>query len=316
MAALDNTQALINDALFRCGEIPGASEWDTKAVDYINREHRAVCSGASEFLPEYIHDWWWMRESGILTILPVISLGTVAVTQDSTGITFSSPPTISVQGRRFKVNTEPDIYIISAHIAGQPNATLDSPYTGPTKTTASFTAMQTIYQLSASVDSLLSPIHSFRENPSIMGLSPERMDELFPPSRVGSGIPQAFCLENEKTIRFNTAGRTDGTSMRMEYRYRPAVVDLINTSSSFPLIPLQWRHVLSDMISVYIMFDKNDDRATAVGTSARSTLGAMAKENLRRGLKMDRNVARIMPRMGGLNRNPLRTASGLIISRY
>lgn len=314
MAVLADTQALINDALFRAGEIPGASEWDTKVVDYINREYRALCSGAHEFLPEYISDWWWMRSSGVFTLLPTYSTGTIDIVQDSLNANLSIAPSISLQGYRLKIDTEPDVYVIANHTPLTFGITLDSQYTGPTNTAATFTAMKTSYTLAANVNSLMSPMTTFRDNP-IMGFTPERMDTLFPRNSISAGIPQAFCLEDERTIRFDRAGRSDGMGMRVEYHYRPAVVDLVNSPLDFPLVPLQYRHVLSDMALVYLYMDKNDDRLTAVGTSARSTLGAMAKENTRRLTKMDLTVGKIFPRQGNQRRfhNALRTEQGLII---
>lgn len=314
MAALDNTQALVNDALFRAGEIPGSSEWDAKALDYINREYRALCSGASEFLPEYVHDWWWMRATGVLTMLPVVG-GTVAVTQANANIVFPVPYTTSMEGRRMKFtgSGNPDNYVVASHVAGSVNAVLDSVYNGPTDTSINFQAFKTTYQLDTAVASLMSPIISFRDNPQIMGLSPERMDQLFPVVNLVSGVPMAFCLENEQTIRFSAGGREDGVAMRMEYRYRPMVTDLINNSSSIPLVPLQFRHVLADMALVYIMLDKNDDRSTFVGTSTRSTLGAMVKENLRRMVKMDQHAGAIRTRPNRNTYGFTRTAGGLYI---
>lgn len=314
MAQLESTQQLVNDALFRAGEIPGSSEWDAQALSYLNREYRSLCSGASEFLPEYIHDWWWMRASGVFTLLPIYNTGTVDVVQDSLSATLSIAPAISLQGYRFKIDEEPDVYVIANHVPLTFGITLDSPYTGITRAAATFMAMKTSYTLATNVDSLMSPMTTYRGQP-IMGYTPERMDALFPQHNVSAGIPQAFSLENERTIRFDRAGRNDGQGMRVEYRYRPSVTDLINSPTDFPLVPLQFRHVLSDMTLVYLYLDKNDDRATAVGASARSTLGAMAKENIRRLTKMDMHVGRIFARPGNQNRfnNALRTESGLII---
>lgn len=315
MAILETSEQLLQDALFRAGEVPGASEWDSKALDYLNREYRAVCAGASEFLPEYVADWWWMRANGLLTILPTYSLGTLTVTQGSTAITFNTAPIDSLAGYYISADTHPDVFIINTHVAGAGAAVLDMGFTGISGTYA-FRAAKLTYNLNANVSALLSPIKNFRENPGIMGLTPERLDTLYPLSHNSlSGVPSAFCLENEQIIRFSNGGRTDGMSMRMEYRYRPAVVDLANTAISIPLIPLQFRHVLSDMVLLYLFMDKNDDRMTAIGTSVRSTLGGMVKENRRRIVKMDLNVAKIMPRgsLGNRNRGPLRTESGLII---
>lgn len=315
MAVLADTQALVNDALFRAGEVPGASEWDAKAMDYINREYRALCSGAHEFLPEYMVDWWWMRARGVLTIKPIYNTGVVDVTTDNNVISFNPAPAASLAGYRFKIDDWGDQFQIVAHTALSASATLDSPFTGPTVVGTAFRAMKLEYTLDSAVQALLSPVASFAENPQIMGLTPERMDTLFPIGRYTSGIPLAFSLEDDQTIRFSHGGKTDGTSMRMEYNYRPVVADLVYSASNFPLVPLQYRHVLADMTLVYLMFDKNDDRATAIGTSARSTLGAMAKENSRRLVKMDGYVGKIMPRQGLQRRynQLLRTESGLII---
>ena len=314
MAILDNTQALVNDALFRAGEIPGSSEWDGKALEYITREYRALCAGASEFIPEVVSDWWWMRASGVLTILPAYS-GVASVIQNSSAVTLSADPLLDLTGRYFKITDHPDIFIISTH-SGM-DITLDSPYTGPTNTANTFKASKLTYSLNANVSALLSPIRSFRENPQIMGLAPERMDTLYPLGHsTMTGVPQAFALESEQTIRFSHGGKDDGVSMRMEYRYRPAVTDLAYTTASIPLVPIQYRHVLADMTLVYLYMDKNDDRLIAIGTSVRSTLGAMVRENRRRLTKMDTTVGHIYPRQGYMRRNYdrlLRTESGLII---
>lgn len=312
MALLDNTQDLVNDALFRAGEIPGSSEWDSKALDYMVREYRALCSGASEFLPEFVSDWWWMRATGVLTILPVYKTGTVSVIKNSTSATLSGTPSEALGGRYFKVNDHPDVFLISNQTGA--NLTLDSPYTGPTNSAAAFQAAKLEYSLAANVSALLSPIRNFRENPQIMGLSPERMDALYPLGRPSlAGIPQAFALLDDQRILFSHGGRDDDVSMRMEYRYRPAVNDLTYSTNSIPLIPIQYRHVLSDMTLVYLYMDKNDDRLVAVGTSARSTLGAMTRENKRRLTKMDLHVGRIFPRTRAKPETVVRTESGLII---
>lgn len=315
MAVLETSEQLLQDALFRAGEVPGASEWDAKAIDYLNREYRAVCAGASEFLPEYVADWWWMRANGLLTILPTYSLGTITVSQGSPSINFDTAPVDSLAGYYISVDVHPDVFVISSHTAGLGPAMLDMGFTGLSGTYA-FRAAKLTYNLGANVSALLSPIKNFRENPGIIGLAPERMDTIYPLSHNSlSGVPAAFSLENEQTIRFSHGGRTDGMSMRMEYRYRPSVVDLTNSPASIPLVPLQFRHILSDMVLVYLYMDKNDDRMVAIGTSVRSALGGMVKENKRRMVKMDLNVGKIMPRgnLGRRSRGPLRTESGLII---
>lgn len=313
MAQLENSQQILNDIIFRAGEIPGSSDWDDQAITYLNRVYRSLCMGASEFLPEYVDDWWWLRAVGNLVILPPYNDGTVSVVQGTDAIVFSSAPPIDLTGRRFRVNGHPDAFLILSHVGV--NATLDMSYTGDTNAAGEYQAMQTTYVLSTAVNSIMSPVISFRENPQIMGMQPERMDTLFPLAHLGPGVPMAFCLENEQTIRFSHGGLANGMSMRMEYRYKPVVVDLENTTLSIPMVPLQYRHILSDMALTYIMVDKNDNRAEGILSAARVSLSAMVRENRRRVVKIDGLAGSIQTRpgqMGSLSR-ALRTESGLII---
>lgn len=313
------TRDLKEDILHRASESANSADYGPKVIDYINRTYRTLCSGASEFLPEYVDDWWWLREKGVLTLLPVISTGTVAVTQDSASITFSSAPTIDVDNYRIKIDGHPEIFEISAHTAADPAATLDSVYTGDTAAAATYKLMKVIYDLSASVAAVTGPMVGYRNNSRIIGLSPERMDDLFPMAELSTGVPRAFALESETQIRFSHGGRTDGQSMRVEYRYRPTVEALTDSPSSIPLVPLQWRHLLADMALTYLLLDKNDDRSNAIALAARTGLSGMLKENRRRLAKISDKTGHVFPRQGGKygvpgqDRGPLRTESGLII---
>lgn len=304
---------IVSDILFRAGELEGSSEWDTKAVDYLNRVYKALCAGSSEFLPEFVDDWWWLRASANLILDPIINEGTVNIQNGFSAASFSIAPSLNVQGWSFKVKNHPDIFRIQSIAGG--SAVLDSVYTGPTNTAAEFQLMHTTYNLTAATQAILSPVISFRDNPQLFGTTPERMDFLFPLQRLTPGVPMAFSLESDTTIRFSHGGRDDGVSMRVDYRYRPVAVDLAATPSSIPLVPQQYRHLLSDMALVYVYTDKNDDRLASVGSSARMGLMAMAKENRRRLTKMDQFSGAIVTRQTGARQNTgkLRTETGLII---
>ena len=63
MANYESTNDLKLDVLFRASETRGgASGWDSKIIDYLNRCYRELATGGSSFLPEYSEDWWRMRE--------------------------------------------------------------------------------------------------------------------------------------------------------------------------------------------------------------------------------------------------------------
>lgn len=311
------TQDIKEDVLFRAGE-KNSADWGEKTIDYINRVYRTLATGASEFLPEYVDDWWWIRDTDVLTLEPVISTGTVAVTEGSVNITFSSAPAASVAGFRFRVDGNPEVYKIATHTGGATAATLDAAYNGDDAAAGTYKLMKVEYELSASVEALVGPMFGFRSNPRIIGLSPERMDELYPIPELATGTPVAFSLEDTQTVRFSHGGRTDGKSMRLEYRYRKALDALTDSDSSVPIVPLEWRHLLADMALTYVLLDKNDDRSNAIALAARTGLAGMLKENRRRLSKMDiTSIGHIYPRgdvpSARKGTNPLRTESGLII---
>jgi len=311
---LENTQLIKYDVLDRADESRTASAYVDRVLTYINRTYRTLCAGASEFLPEYVEDWWWMRSEGILTLVPAIET-TATVTQDSASVTLGAAPAISVAGYKFRMNDHPEVFNVSAHTAATTAVTLDSAYTGESGA-GPCRLMKTEYSLSSAVNSLMSPMVGFRGNDQIVGISPERMDDQYPLSSLSTGIPWAFSLEDRQSVRFSHGGRTDGQSMRVEYRYRKIVDDLTDSTSSIPLVPLEWRHLLSDMALTYVLLEKNDDRSNAVALSARTGLAAMLKENRRLLSKMGgKYTGRIMPRQAGLMMNDkvLRTESGLII---
>lgn len=313
------TRDLKEDVLHRASETSNSSDYGPKVIDYLNRTYRTLCSGASEFLPEFVDDWWWLRDKGVLTLLPVITDGTIEVTQGSADITFSSAPAASTVGYRLRVEGHPELFEIATHVAAASAATLDSVWTGETNTLATYKLMKVTYDLSASVAAVTGPMIGYRGTTRILGISPERMDDLFPFAELSTGVPKAFALESENSVRFSHGGRTDGQSMRVEYRYRPTVATLLDSADNEPLVPLQWRHLLADMALTYLFLDKNDDRSNAIALAARTGLSGMLKENRRRLAKISDKTGHVFPRQGGKygqngeGRGPLRTESGLII---
>lgn len=307
-----------NDVLFRCFEPGAGGDWTEKVIDYINRVYQTLCTGASEFLPEYVDDWWWLRERSVLTLLPAITTGTIAVTEGSASVTFSDAPAASTVGYRLRVENHPEVFEVLTHTAATTSAVLDSVWTGDTDGAATYKLMKVTYDLSASVQAIIGPIIGYRNNHQIIGISPERMDDLFPLVQLNPGIPTAFSLESEQSVRFSHGGLDTGKSMRVEYRYRPTIDALTDSDSSIPLVPLQFRQVLSDMATTLVLLDKNDDRSNAVALMARTLLAAMLKENRRRLKKIGaETVGHIYPRQSQMHprrhTGPLRTESGLII---
>lgn len=304
------TQDLKEDVLFRCGEPAAGSRYNATVVDYLNRCQKTLATGASEFAPEYIDDWWWNRASGVLLIEPARTTGTVAVTAGSATVTFSSAPAASVAGWRLRVDGQPDVPAVLSHTAAATTATLDAVWTGATNPAATYTLMKNSYTLLAAVATMISPMRAFRAPYRLPGMSPEGFERSFPISELSTGDPGAFCLESETAVRFNAGGRSDGLTSRVEYSYRPVLADLTDSDSSIPAVPAEWRHVLADMAASMLFVDKNDDRSTSVAMAARLGVTAMLKHNRRRVVRLDTGLAMIYPRPAA---KPVRTEGDLII---
>ena len=66
--AYENTRVIKEDILFRGGEGLVGSQYNDAVLRYLNRVYSGIASGASEFVPEYVDDWWWLRATGSLLL--------------------------------------------------------------------------------------------------------------------------------------------------------------------------------------------------------------------------------------------------------
>jgi microcystin-dependent protein len=85
--------------------------------------------------------WVWLQGHVDVQFKPYYGTGTVTVTPDSTTITFSVAPSVSLgsfAGKYFSVENFSEIYTIDTHTAGSTTAVLKSAYTGTLSSTATF----------------------------------------------------------------------------------------------------------------------------------------------------------------------------------
>ncbi len=329
MANFQFTSDILADALFRAGEpTDGTSDYAAEVLTYLNNVYYQVCRGGSELSPSIYEDWAWLRKPlpGTLILKPAINAGTVTVTQNSTGITFTSGPAPDVDNYFFKVSTHPDVFRIAAHTAGSTSATLDSVYTGPTVSGAGYTLYILEYNLASDVMRIVAPM---RTRVAVAGewceykihrSDPDTMDDSYPPGQIIAGVPDLFAEVGETTqgtrrIRFNryiSPSLTNYVRVEYEYLVRPTTLTSPGTSEE-PVLPLEWRHVLADFVLAYLFGAKDDSRAPAAAQAAQAGLLGMAKENRYQMATASKHYFRLYPRMERWSRGPLRTESGLIL---
>lgn len=313
------TSQILDEALDRANELTdGTSDYETQALDSLNRFYRSLWKGGGEFeVPENI-PWWWLRSPnpGVITLDPVIDSGTVSVTNNSTSATLSATQATSMAGRFFKIDGDQDVFKISAHTAGTDALTLDSPYTGDTNTAASYKLMKTIYTLASDLLSLVGPIRGYRDREThIDHMSAQEMDSYWPLTDLQSGMPQNFSFLGETTIRFSHyGGKTSTEYIRLDYEYLIKPADLTDSASEEPVVPIEYRHILSDAVLFFLQRLKEDNQLKDTLAMVKAGIQSMARDQEYYMQSTGRDFAAIHYRQDdAFNRGVVRTESGLIL---
>jgi hypothetical protein len=320
MANLTTNQDIVNNALFNAGEPQNTnSDFFNQALIYLNRGYRAICSGGAELEPELNEDWYWLRKPtpGILTLQPAIA-PTATVTFNSQSVTLSATVTPTLAGQFFNIPGDGgDYYIISAHTAGTAALTLDSPYTGSTNAAATARIAQLEYQLASDVQEVIGPMRVQRSGDEIDGADLARLSERFPLNTLGRGIPELYAMVGEQRVRFSHyPGDTSTDLLRVEYDYKMRPSDLAYDTNE-PLIPREYRRILSDYVTTFLLLDKEDSKKDVFAAMVTGGLRGMAKNNRRSQEKQGRRFGQIEPRqdqLGRVRRVP-RSTSGFYFFR-
>jgi hypothetical protein len=323
------TRDLKIDVLWRAGEkTDGSSPFEQRVLGYLNRAYTALVSGGGELAPEVREDWLWLRNTtpGIVQLIPALAPGIghspdfVNATQGSASITFTGAigEGFSLLGWEIRIGDNPDIYRITAHTGNSGFASLDIPWGGPSGTYPYVTG-KLEYDLLPTVLRVLPPMRVFQGNARadchlIDELARERLYTTWPLPCANGQMPTVYSRLSEQRIRFDTyaAPPTVGpwaSLYRVEYDYiiQPPMLTSPGATEE-PLVPLVWRRVLVDWACFWLLIDKADTRADAVGQSAKSGLMAMAAEHRARLRRVSQgpSFGTIQPRQTGYACGPWR----------
>ena len=96
-------------------------------------------------------------------------------------------------------------------------------------------------------------------------------------------LRQAATDDFESTIKvqFDADGPVD-EALTLSYQYYQTVYTDTFEGGNEPLMPKQYRKILADYAIYFLMIDKNDDRAQAVGQLVQNSLRNMLRESQRR----------------------------------
>lgn len=290
MANYQYTSDLLEKVLELASENPdGTSEFDSLALSYLNRAYTAVCMGGAEIemaglsqgpggaregLSEPIV-WWWLRKDASLYLKKYLT-GTITLTQGSASFTVSvSPSSSSKAGFHLVVDGHAGFYKIESWAGGDTFGTFDCAFAGLSGS-YTYRAAKVEYTLAPDVGHIAYPIF-LSESPYRSNYqSATNMRTSYPPGAVAKGVPEAFTMVGEQTILLN---RFPDKDIRADYSYIARPTLLTNAANEEPLVPIQYRQILSDYGAYLLLLTKSDDMAGQALVSAKGMLSAMKRAN-------------------------------------
>jgi hypothetical protein len=312
MANFRTTADILDAVLRRCGETTdGNSDYESSALEYINRVYRSVLAGGNEFDIDIGEPWIWAQSSTpqVLQLKAPYETGTITLTNASTSGTFSSAPSISLAGWFIKPESGKDIYQISAHTASTTSFTLDQAYIEE-NVTDNFKAFKTDYALTTAVTRLVAPMVVYRDANSVMGdvergqiyeIDLNTMLRKYPRMLIRASVPDKYCIISQGTtdlisVRFNSYPLED---CRVEIPYIAVASDLTDSGASVPLIPFGFREILIHGAAYFLMLDKSDDKAQTELALTQAKLKALVSHNRKSLSLAGGNFGKVIPRAIG-----------------
>jgi len=321
MGNLYHASDLIRGTLVRAGELPdGTSPYHPAAIKYINQVQRSILSGSSEWGIDLSKPWPWARITKSLILIPEVTAGGVDLTNGSSAATFDTPPAVSQAGNYLKVNDRATFYRIVSHTAGLGPFTLDSNYVEETITGTAFKSIKLVYDLGPNIMRLVEPFrtyindqlnislaHQRDEDGKIFGVALNVFRQEWPLKRVRQGVPNRFAkvteTDDKLEVQFN---RFPSKEIKIDLDVIEFPLALIDSTSSIPIIPRDFRQVLEYGAATLILADKHDDRRDEAFKLTQGALKAMVEDENREQRNFNPNYGRLITRPEQMRRDRVR----------
>ena len=287
MANFQTSADLLKGALHEAGEVDnGNSPLQAKALEYLNLSYLNVLSGSNEFDIDCGEPWYWAREEypANIVLKAPYETDTVVMVKDSADGVFTTAPAASMVGRHLKINDRPDYFIITTHVSGAVDFTMNSVYTDESGT-LSFKAIKLLYTLSEDILRFVEPFRVYQNQSrydsvgKIFSMEMRVFRTQYPLTVLERGVPDYFSISKQDgstfTVQFNKYVSKD-TKVDLDYIKLPAV--LTDSAASIPLIPPQHRTILMYMTAALLLNDKDDKKSASMGALTKVKLKAMCKE--------------------------------------
>lgn len=275
---------IIRDILRQSGEKDdGSSQFQNRALEYLNRAYQELWSGGSSFVPITNPQWDWLRSSspGLLVLEPAITAGTVAVTLNDGTVTFSSAPApaasvngTDVTGWFLKVGSDTTVYRLKTKTSSTVyKLDTSTVYTGSTNAAATYTLFKLEYTLATGLLKIMHPMRVFTTTRGQISRTDIRqLDDNYPISNITAKTPYVYANISDSLVRFNSY---PAALQQVEYDYFVLPAELTDSETEEPLVPRSYRYVLSAMSTMFLLQDKQDNRASSFAQIAQNGIQAM-----------------------------------------
>jgi len=321
MANLFHTADIVKGSLQRAGEFTdGTSPYHQLAIRYINQVYRSVLSGSSEWGIDLSRPWSWARTTKSLILEPAITAGSVDVTNGSPSGVFTTPPAVSQVGNYLKLDSRPTFYKIISHTGGAGPFTLDANYVEETDTGLPFKSIRLIYDLGSNVMRLVDPFRAYvdddlnvvtplqpDEDGKIFGVPLNVLRQEWPLKRIRDGLPNRYAVVSENEDKFEIMfNRFVNKQAKIDADVIEFPIELVDSDSSIPIIPRDFRQVLEYGAAALLLGDKNDDKEQKFLQLTGAALKAMVEDENRQETNINPNKGRMIFRPEQMRRDRVR----------
>lgn len=310
MANYMTTADLKKDVLLKSGELTdGTSEYDTLAIQYLNRAQQAMVSGALELGLDVGEPYPWAinKYPSVITLQPANISFAFNMTNGSTSGTFNSAPATSFKDWYINLYDYAECYRIVSHTAGSASFTIDGAFNNPTSTSAySGQLLLLDYVLDANILRLVAPFVTYRNTTvlyndagQIVFTDLSNFNRQYPINQLETGTPNV-ATEIYKdtstmtpTIRIN---RIPDQQLRVEYNYVSIPPTLTDDDASIPIVPYNHRITLAHYATYYLLLDKNDQRSAEYRQLTIAGVQALKREIQQQKILGNPNYGCLVPR--------------------
>ena len=240
----------------------------TKIKRWLNLAVQDVCSR---------QNWQFLEYHEIIQGVPDITTGTVTISTNSTALTFSSAPSVSVTDYFIQFADTDNWYRISSHTASSTSATLSNAFGGSSNITAgAYTLRKLWYATSTPLDSIIY-IKDTVNGKELTDLSPLVSDLLYP-LYYDQGTPNGFIASIPNSSGGIRISFVDSPSEKTNFQVKGiAKLSDMSSDSDTSLIPTRWHSTVLDMAAFYAFSSVGDPRATNFYNKAEKGIQSMAE---------------------------------------